>query len=1071
MAVNYNTSINIIRDTESDFNYVPTPNGNQVVTQIVNDFKKGIHSFNIVGTYGTGKSSFLLALEKSIKGEKRYFEPNFINNPKVDFIKIIGSYNSIVDEFVELFDVTAKKNINENILSEIFYHYYALGKNGILFLLLDEFGKFLEYASKNNPENELYFIQQLAEFCNNPKHSIVLITTIHQGFDSYAYSLNSTKKQEWTKVKGRFREITFNEPVEQLLYLASKHFSNTLDVKKNVSAIKKCLNLSIETKAFDFNQDYLSEIATKLYPLDIISANVLTLALQKYGQNERSLFSFLESTDHTSIAKYNKQEHPFYNLSCVYDYLIFNFYSFLTSKYNPDFSTWSSIRLAIEDIERVFDHSINDYLKTIKIIGLLNIFSAKGCVLDRNFLSEYLKYGCGVLNGGKIIQQLESKNVIRFRNHSKRFILFEGTDLDIQTALIEAGNKISEISDVSSLLNKHFRFSHIIGKLYSYERGTPRFFKFVISEYPIIDQVPQGEVDGFINLVFNHTLNLKDVQEVSKKQKEAVVYCFFENSDEIKNLLFEIEKIHKVIDENSDDKVAKLELENIADSQKRLLNHYIFDNIYKSINAKWVFNGQEKQIANKREFNKLLSQICFTIYDATPIFKNELVNKHKISLSIHTAKKRYFKALANNWDKEDLGFSDSKYPPEKTIYLSLLQENSISPIRKNDTSKVYISEDFSFYKLWKASEQFIESAKSEQKSVSDFVGILNKRPFKLKQGLIDFWIPTFLFLKRNDFAIFNDESYIPYLSEENLQLISKYPEDYTIKTFDVEGVKLDVFNSYRVLLNQSSENEFNNSSFIETIKPFIVFYKQLSDYSKYTKRLSPQALAIRKAISNSKDPEDTFFDAFPSALGTTLNNLQEDTNALQNYTINLQAAIKELRTSYYELIKRFEDFISNEFVGKDVPFDEYKSHFQNRFSTLKKHLLLSNQKTFVQRIDSALDDKKLWLNSIAQSITGKTLDVFIDEDEMLLYEKFEAMVLELDGLSVLSRFDIDDKNEDVIRIKMDTFSKTIAPKIVRIPKKKNKEIERLKFVLKENLGRNKTSNIVAVSSILKELLK
>jgi hypothetical protein len=46
--------------------------------------------------------------------------------------------------------------------------------NGILFLFVDEFGKFLEYASKHNPENELYFIQQLAEFCNNPKHNIVL---------------------------------------------------------------------------------------------------------------------------------------------------------------------------------------------------------------------------------------------------------------------------------------------------------------------------------------------------------------------------------------------------------------------------------------------------------------------------------------------------------------------------------------------------------------------------------------------------------------------------------------------------------------------------------------------------------------------------------------------------------------------------------------------------------------------------------------------------------------------------------------------------------------------------------
>ncbi|MBS1775341.1 MAG: hypothetical protein JSS64_03570, partial [Bacteroidetes bacterium] len=50
---------------------------------------------------------------------------------------------------------------------------------------------------------------------------------------------------------------------------------------------------------------------------------------------------------------------------------------------------------------------------------------------------------------------LEKKSIIRFRSHSKRYILFEGTDLDIQTALIEAGNKISEVNDVTALLNKY----------------------------------------------------------------------------------------------------------------------------------------------------------------------------------------------------------------------------------------------------------------------------------------------------------------------------------------------------------------------------------------------------------------------------------------------------------------------------------------------------------------------------------------------------------------------------------------------------------------------------------------
>lgn len=1072
MANNFTTSVNIIRDTDRDFNYIPTPNARQVVSQIVNDFKKGIRSFNVVGTYGTGKSSFLLAFEQSIRGTKRYFEPNFVIKPKYEFVKIVGSYASIVEQFSDAFEVQTNKNQQENIFSEIFNRYHSIGKeNKILFILIDEFGKFLEFASKHNPEKELYFVQQLAEFCNNPKHNIVLITTVHQSLESYAYSLSKTQQQEWTKVKGRFREITFNEPVEQLLFLASEYVAENLENKTSKAEIEKCLKLTTETKAFNFNKDFLKEIAPKLYPLDILSANILTLSLQRYGQNERSLFSFLESSDHTGLAKFNKQENPFYNLSNVYDYLNFNFYSFLTSKYNPDFSAWSSIRSSIEEVERAFDSNINDYIKAVKTIGLLNIFSASGSILDLNFFVDYLKTGCGISDAKDIIKNLETKNIIRYRSHSRRFILFEGTDLDIQSALIEAGNKISEVVDISTLLNKYIQFSPVFAKQYSFSTGTPRYFEFIISDYPI-QKIPEGEIDGFVNLVFNGKLKKSDIQNKSKQQEEAVIYCFFKNSTEIKNLLFEIEKIKKVLEENKEDKVAKRELENIIESQIRLLNHFITDSIYSgSKDVKWYFKGDEKKIADKKDFNKLLSQVCNIVYDATPVFKNELVNKHKISSSIHTAKRNYFKALANNWDKENLGFEDSKFPPEKTIYLSLLKENGISPIREKSLDVISIDNNSSFKSLWSASEDFLESAKSEQLKISQLSEILSKRPFKLKQGLIDFWVPTFLFLKRDDFAIFNDESYIPNLSEENLELIAKYPEKYSIKTFDIEGVKLDIFNSYRTFLNQSTEQKFDNNSFIETIKPFIVFYKQLPEYTKNTKRLSPSALKIRQAISNSKDPEDTFFEAFPNALGITLSTLQKDKSKLQSYTTNLQDAVRELRTSYDELLRRFEDFICSEFVGKSVDFEEYKAYLQKRFSKLKKHMLLSNQKTFVQRLDSPLDDKKAWLNSIAQAVSGKTLEIFSDEDEILLYERFKAMILELDSLTKISKTDIDENKEEVIGVKIDSFFSKIDPKVVRVPKSKSKEIEELKNELKNKLGKDNTSNIAAVLNLLKELLQ
>ena len=109
----------------------------------------------------------------------------------------------------------------------------------------------------------------------------------------------------------------------------------------------------------------------------------------------------------------------------MYDYLIFNFYSYITSKYNPDFSSWTAIRSSIEEIERVIDTNQDEYIKVVKVIGLLNIYAAKGSIFDLDFLSEYLESSCGISNSIKIINDLESKKVIRYRNHANKYILFE----------------------------------------------------------------------------------------------------------------------------------------------------------------------------------------------------------------------------------------------------------------------------------------------------------------------------------------------------------------------------------------------------------------------------------------------------------------------------------------------------------------------------------------------------------------------------------------------------------------------------------------------------------------------
>lgn len=1071
MAHNFTTSANIIRDTENDLFYIPTPNTKQIVNQITNDFKKGIRSFNLIGNYGTGKSSFLLALEQSLRNRKRFFEPNFIKNPDIDFIKIIGSYNSIIDVFADHFEVKEQKNKEENIFFEIFNQYHELSRTPLLFLFIDEFGKFLEYAAQHNPEKELYFIQQLAEFCNNPKYNIVLITTVHQSFESYSHSLSSIQRQEWLKVKGRFREIVFNEPVEQLLFLAAQHLGSNPNSKNSDKVIKNALSIATKTKAFDFNVEFINEIASKLYPLDILAASVLTLALQRYGQNERSLFSFLESTDHTSISRFNKKENSFYNLAHVYDYLNFNFYSYITSKYNPDFALWMSIRNILEEIEREFPDSISDYSKIIKSIGLINIFAAHGSTLDKNFYKKYLTECGGINHTERLMNLLEDKKIILYRKYEKRYVLYGGTDLDIQSALIDAGNSISEVTDLITLLNRYYNLPPVFAKHSSYITGTPRFFEFKISDNPIAT-IPTGEIDGYINLIFNNTLSIEQIEAASANQEEAIIYGFYTNAKAIKDLLFEIEKTRKVLADNENDKVATKELTNIITHQTNLLNHYILSNLYNgSHDVVWIWQGRQIDINSKKEFNHQLSRIISEVYNSTPIFKNELVNKHKLSGQIHSARKNYLKALVNSWSEPELGFDTRKFPPEKTIYLSLLKDNGLSPFAEDDRVVLNIERSSSFFELWQASERFIESAVNEKKGINEFVEILSKKPFKLKQGFIDFWLPTYLFLKKDNFALFNINGFIPNLSEEVLDLVSKNPEEYEIKAFNLSPLRVDIFNSYRTFLGLTTQSDFNNNIFIETIKPFLVFYKQLPPYVLQTEKLSVEAKKIRTAIALSQDPEKTFFEDFPIALGFSLEDFKKDNNKLKDFTNTLKDSIHQLRTAYDELINRFEEFLLNEIIYENLSFTDYKKRLQERYKKLKKHLLLPFQKTFIQRLDSELDDKKAWLNSIAQSVVSKPFDNFTDDDEYKLYDKFKTLVLELDGLTNLSKSDVNESTEDVIGVKIDSFFNEIEPKVVRIPRKKAVEIERIKNDLKEQLSKDKTLNIAALANLLKDLLQ
>src|SRR5690606_13944138 len=231
-------------------------------------------------------------------------------------------------------------------------------------------------------------------------------------------------------------------------------------------------------------------------------------------------------------------------------------------------------------------------------------------------------------------------------------------------------------------------------------------------------------------------------------------------------------------------------------------------------------------------------------------------------------------------------------------YLSLFKQKGFHQ-KVGENWQLAEPSDETFQPIWQEFLAFLEASKQTKRPLNEFVDVVSSRPFKVKKGLMDFLLPLFLLVKRESFALyFEGTRFIPNLSGDTLDLLIRRPQDYSVKAFHVEGVRLEVFNHYRELLSQATTEELSTKSFISTIVPFLTFYKELKPYAQQTKGITKEAQRLREAITKATDPEKSFFEDFPQALGFSLSELNDSTEKLEVYFEQLRSCIKEIQTCY-----------------------------------------------------------------------------------------------------------------------------------------------------------------------------
>jgi ABC-type molybdenum transport system ATPase subunit/photorepair protein PhrA len=245
-------------------------------------------------------------------------------------------------------------------------------------LIIDEFGKNLEAFAESGREGDLYLLQELAEWASGAVGLPLVVMTIqHLAFESYVEDATTTQRREWAKVQGRFEDIPFVDSAAATRSLIASALVHSSD--RTYSKLRRGAAQRVAAEADAYGLPTVADAAqvAACYPLHPSTLLVLPELCARYGQNERTLFSFLASGEARSVMAFALAETvrdplPWVRLDRVYDYFVESASTFVGA--SRDASRWIEVETTIRDAHGL----IEAQRRVLKSVGVLNLIAAGG---------------------------------------------------------------------------------------------------------------------------------------------------------------------------------------------------------------------------------------------------------------------------------------------------------------------------------------------------------------------------------------------------------------------------------------------------------------------------------------------------------------------------------------------------------------------------------------------------------------------------------------------------------------------------------------------------------------------
>jgi len=796
-------------------------------------------------------------------------------------------------------------------------------------LMLDEMGKALDFQSREN--KDLHVFQSLADIVQQAESPVILLGFLHQAFTEYAKNKDASSQNEWAKVQGRYRDISYNPSIDESLVLIGESIKildkTALELKKTHKAI-----ISVVSQSFPQKNRTVATLE-KTLPLDpLVSLLLGPISRRRFSQNERSIFGFLASQEKLGFKDFlmdnydSQQTQEIYHPERLWDYLHHNLHHLITT--SLDSKAWLE---GCDAIFRAEQKGSETHVIVTKIIALLTIFGFQHQLhANEKFLKEYFNER-GLTNIDEVLSQLQEWTVVIYRQHHDAFFVFQGSDIDINNMVLDRIESISHGVDWTEICVDS---QNILATAHYQNTGTMRWAntrlvkKMNPSDIELSENVPlTGE--PFLNFVLSASPIDREIIKLAERTPHIAI-SYSDSLNSLKTVAIELLALRQIEKEDgkiNHDLIAKKEIANrIHLATKNLENelNYAFRS------AEWTNQYIVKQ-KSKQPLSVHASRIADNIYAKSPTVLNELVNRSKPSGSANSAIRKLMTAMLEEGEVEDLGFDKNTFPAEKAIYLTCIkskgwhQNTNEGFLFTSEWSKKSIEQNPAMHSLMEAGIDFIKNSE-EMVTIEQLYSYWMAPPYGLTAGLCRLYGMALLKAMDGKIAFYDWDStnqfiFIPELDEELVTKIYRRPSEAGVRYFHISSIHSHLIDT--LASATESENTKNNDVILSIAKHIVKIVHTLPHWVKRTsgegfsdngksESLSEEARRFRNNVIKANDPYKLILEELPTIFGEDINSKK----TAQRLSKTLIRVIAELEGLHGQLIATFTRVIKKVLSAK-----------------------------------------------------------------------------------------------------------------------------------------------------------